>query len=92
MNPRHAAALALVGWYLMTPPYAVDSAGRAIPGTINTKAQLSDWLAYNHVFDSLGECDKERRANPSFFKDDPVRYQANKTALCVRTDDPRLPK
>jgi hypothetical protein len=24
MNPRHAAALALVGWYLMVPPISVQ--------------------------------------------------------------------
>jgi hypothetical protein len=80
------------GWYLMTPPYAVDKAGHAIPGTVKTKDPLSDWLPYNHVFDSLTECEKERQENPRFFKKDPVRYQANLHALCVRTDDPRLAK
>jgi len=91
MKLCHAAARAL-GWYLMTPPYTVDNAGKAIPGTINTKAKLSEWLPYNHVFDSLAECKKALRENPSFFKDDPVRYQANRDALCVKDDDPRLPK
>jgi|HubBroStandDraft_6_1064221.scaffolds.fasta_scaffold214846_3 hypothetical protein len=37
MTIRHAAALALVGWYLMVPP--------AIPGTheVNQSAPLSQW-------------------------------------------------
>src|ERR1700730_5235840 len=33
MNPRHAAALALVGWYLMLPPHT-----RAQPSTLSTLA------------------------------------------------------
>ena len=36
MNPRHAAALALVGWLMMTPPTARD-------GKILYNAPLADW-------------------------------------------------
>jgi hypothetical protein len=43
MKPRHAAALALVGWYLMAPP--------------NKKADapLSEWTV-GHTYDSAQAC------------------------------------
>ena len=50
MRPRHAAALALVGWYLMLPP--IDVTTRAFL----TDRPLSQW----HVskgFDSAKECE-----------------------------------
>lgn len=92
MKLRHAAALALAGWYLFTPPIGEDNTGRAIPGTMNTAAPLSDWLAVNTVFDSLAECKKAQRDLAAFQKNDPVRHDADMHGLCVRTDDPRLPK
>ena len=36
MKPRHAIALALVGWYLVTPPVGPD-------GKPDPSARLSDW-------------------------------------------------
>jgi len=50
MEPRYAAVLALVGWYLMMPPRANDDAFRP-----DTTAPLKDWI---HVdsFDSAKEC------------------------------------
>ena len=92
MKPRHAAALALVGWYLITPPIGEDKTGNAIPGTMNTAAPLSDWLAVNTVFDSLAECKKALRDLADFQKSDPVRHDADIHGLCVKTDDPRLTK
>src|SRR5580700_5233337 len=35
MNSRHAAALALVGWYLMTPPLGPTKCSSADPGHAN---------------------------------------------------------
>jgi hypothetical protein len=92
MKLRHAAALALVGWYLITPPISEDKTGNAIPGTMNTAAPLSGWLAVNTVFDSLAECKKAQRDLADFQKDDPVRHDADLHGLCVKTDDPRLSK
>jgi hypothetical protein len=92
MKLRHAAALALVGWYLITPPIGEDKTGNAIPGTMNTTAPLSVWLAMNTVFDSLAECKKAQRDLADFQKDDPVRHDADIHGLCVKTDDPRLAK
>jgi hypothetical protein len=45
MNLRHAAALALVGWYLTLPPL-VGSYGR---GSYHAGAALSKWLFYNEL-------------------------------------------
>ncbi len=92
MNFRHTVALALVGWYLMTPPIIVDKTGRAIPGTMNTAAPVSDWLAVNTVFDSLAERKKAQRDLAAFQKSDAVRHDADTHGLCLRTDDPRLAK
>src|SRR5216683_7713449 len=38
MKPRHAAALALVGWYVMVPPPVIHS---SVP--VNLGAPLSEW-------------------------------------------------
>jgi len=40
MRPRHAAALDLVSWYLMTPPVRPD-------GSVNVAAPLSKWKTSN---------------------------------------------
>ena len=51
MKPRHAATLALVGWYLMVPPHDPDGQHA------NPKGPLSQW----HIlasFDSADECQK----------------------------------
>jgi hypothetical protein len=45
MNPRHAAALALVGWYLMVPPMYQHH-------EIDDKAPLSQWRIIQS-FDTL---------------------------------------
>ena len=44
MRLRHAAALALVGWYLMVPPRGAQE-----------EKPLSEWAAMG-AFDSSGEC------------------------------------
>jgi hypothetical protein len=40
LKPRHAAALVLVGWYMITPPISYDT--KATPW-INFKAPLTEW-------------------------------------------------
>ena len=49
MNLSRAAALALLGWYLMVPP--IDD----ING-VQYEAPLSKW-SISHVFDSAAECE-----------------------------------
>jgi hypothetical protein len=87
VKPRHAAALALVGWYLMTPP----------PDNVN--APISQWDV-GASYDSADQCTRDLNAILStalargtkrikaglpVLNDDPERR-----AQCIATDDPRL--
>jgi len=55
MKVRHAAMLALIGWYLIIPPL-VDT-----PYKIDTEAPLANWKIYQ-TFDTSKECDKSLAA------------------------------
>jgi hypothetical protein len=93
MKPRHAAALALVGWYLMTPPPELDQAsGKFNFGSVDLMMPLSGWTIEDS-FDSVQECKKEQAA---MIADDrrvkALRLRADMAALCIGTDDPRLAK
>ena len=57
MNLRHAAALALVGWYLMVPPMAHNEKDLQR----RPAAPLSEWFIWNS-FDSADACTKARSA------------------------------
>jgi hypothetical protein len=77
MKPRHAVALALVGWYLMMPPPLYHHGGK------ETVAPLSEWKVIDK-FASKGECEEARsklieRMGTSI-----------KSANCISSDDPRL--
>jgi len=102
MKSCHAAALAIVVWYLMIPPIGVDN-------RVDAQAPLSQWRK-GVSFNSQKECDdslKDAIQNPMT----PAEYQAaakatqkakmkplsisemtKRTAesLCVAGDDPRL--
>ena len=93
MNLRHAAALALVGWYLMVPPPVVHSSVRDLD------APLSKWGIFS-THDSAAECEQglvafyklaktELVANPSDERDRIQFYQLE-SSQCIATDDPRL--
>jgi hypothetical protein len=87
MNRRHAAALALVGWYLMMPPESGDKG-----------APLSKWEIVNS-FDDAENCQVDRH---DFSTDGMKRLNAPKNkadlklglrfieSVCIATDDPRL--
>ena len=91
MNPRHAAALALVGWYLMVPPPYSERARSLLP--------LSEWSIYK-TFESADACTFFREdvatgmlqdAPPDFV----VQFDSSfmnifQQAECVASDDPRL--
>jgi hypothetical protein len=51
MKSRHAAALALVGWYLLMPPLKNKS--------VATDAPLSTWKLVNS-FDTASDCENSR--------------------------------
>ncbi len=54
MNPRHAAAIALVGWYLIVPPYSKNLKAP------DTKKPFFEW-AYAGEFDSAEQCESARQ-------------------------------
>jgi hypothetical protein len=104
MNPRHAAALALVGWYLLIPP--VFSPMGNHPRAFNDlSASLNKW-DIQASFESETSCvkEKERIRNEAplrlkFAHEHPDQdHNGNIVAVaeawqrseCVATDDPRL--
>src|SRR5208337_3162831 len=102
MNPRHAAALALVGWYLMLPPFirvgpdpSDPSRDRVVP---DSDAPLSKWF-WSGSFDSVDACQRSQekeiaetqrrnllRPSPSAEIDRNVEM-AFWEARCIATDD-----
>ncbi len=86
MSIRHAAALAIVGWYMMMPP-----TGRDYPMG-NVDAPLTQWKKRATTYRDEAECehvlDRIRRNTNAKNKQTAVRYY--KQAQCVSADDPRL--
>jgi hypothetical protein len=93
MNVRHAAALALVGWYLMVPPmhdakwYGVERAA---------KFPVSRWEPLPS-YDSALECESgklwfQQKAKKDEHKSesDHAFYGYMLQAQCIASDDPRL--
>src|ERR1700691_332662 len=95
MKPRHAAALALVGWYLMVPPLSNRT------GPIERSGALAKWEAW-FAFDTAAECEARVKtltdAAIGRLKAQPVASATEQrisdlqalNARCVATDDPRL--
>jgi hypothetical protein len=83
MKTRHAAALALVGWYLLAPPSGPDD--KPI-----VTAPFSQWTDH-HTYDTAAHCEARRLeiidALPNSELDAIEYFQ---TSLCVSADDPRL--
>jgi hypothetical protein len=88
MNPRHAAALALVGWYLMAP------------APEDLSAPISRWDIVTS-YDSATACEKQRMStvdrmqkaiDDEFAHHEPIAGGAQAFAheQCIATDDPRL--
>jgi hypothetical protein len=102
MKPRHAAALALVGWYLMSPPIVIQG-GKA---KIDSDAPLSKWRTMDYddwAYDKKSECE-QANANLHVLaereKEHPVpgvsaelndrSYVYRTNQHCISTKDPRL--
>ena len=95
MRPRHAAALALVSWYLLVPPLV------NAPYKVDTEAPLTSWKVYQ-TFDTRGECDKSLLAAHTKYeptasaqigsiKKGTRAFALQMTfARCVSSEDPRL--
>jgi hypothetical protein len=90
MKPRHAGALALMGWYLMLPPIMTD-------GRVDSSVRLAQWRI-DEDFDSAAQCDHMREALQHVTVlarragDPPMQLEiaADHKAICIATDDPRL--
>jgi hypothetical protein len=103
MKPRHAAALALVGWYLMMPPQDLRVPGDEIEET----APLSRWIMAGS-YDSADECaavQSKLLSGMSPSETAKVKADLKKhgkewsgelykkrvyASQCISTDDPRL--
>lgn len=105
MNLRHAAAIALSGWYLLVPPGSCKpewvSQGKPTP----CAAPLSEWIV-TLSFSSRVKCDAERKADISYGNQEMANandsgdkvlvdstrkiYWRALTERCISTDDPRL--
>jgi hypothetical protein len=78
MKPRHAAALALVGWYLIVPP-------GSNPDTVYYKP-YSQWKVIS-TFDSEAACKKTQAEHQGFLYERPLRADRS---ICIASDDLRL--
>jgi len=79
VNLRHAAALVLVGWYLMAPPRGYNG----------SQAILSGW-AIERSYDTAQACEQARATMDAEFPPLPSGKRAHYPDLCVASDDPRL--
>jgi hypothetical protein len=93
MKPSRQVTLALVGWLLLTPPYARN-------GRFDSKAPLIDWMDAAE-FISHAECEDYRRhVKPEDLARNGQKGVINELAeaklrmqgQCVSSDDPRLQK
>jgi len=86
MKPRHAAALALVGWYLMFPP--IDPESRFDPTVseqqLDLKAPLHAWWIAD-TFDTSDQC----KAAIASMNLKPRDFWYGKEQ-CVSSDDSKL--
>jgi len=92
MNLRRAAALALVGWYLMEPPMTQVSGGHS---AALTEAPLGRWNT-SASFDNSKSCvayqlariDQQKRRSDQAGREYWLEVFSN--SLCIASDDSRL--
>jgi hypothetical protein len=81
MNLRHAAALALVGWYLLGPPLLRGQDGKL---HVQKNAPLSYWEIMKFA-DTPQTCELLRGLHAG-----PVPSDQQAASICIASDDPRL--
>ena len=92
MTLRRAAALALVGWYLMVPPIELSPRGER---AFNLYAPLSQWYRWD-FYQTARDCWEVDRdlflRSQSVLRIDPMDDAVNEylEAPCIASDDPRL--
>jgi hypothetical protein len=105
VNPRHAVALALVGWYLMVPP--VESCTGAFSGGACHPVPLEKWQIVG-TYDSPSGCEKVKklwiqkgrmyladmeassRSRTTRMSLDEASATTDMAATCITRADPRL--
>ena len=101
MRPRHTAALVLVGWYLMVPPWKSGHGPDSDAPLSDAGAPLSKWTVVSS-HDSARDCETKRMDLLDSFRKTAEAYPSDRTFralydhaaldICVATDDPRLVK
>jgi hypothetical protein len=81
MSSRHAAALALVTWYLLGPPLVRGQDGKL---HIQKNVPLSHWEIMQFA-DTEQTCQTLRGIQVG-----PVLSDQQAASICIATDDPRL--
>jgi len=92
MKLGHAAALALVGWYLMTPPTSKDKIHDDLPLSQWVKVQSFDTelQCQNALTDSYNPSIDKRMRGTTKSEAYKLFKQFMEDMRCVSTDDPRL--
>jgi hypothetical protein len=93
MKLRHAAALAFLGWYLMTPMVFIPNRSNdPRPAFDNYLAPLSAWETIRS-FDSSAECEKERdsiirvgESRESYLRENPHPKETTRGLLSAEGD------
>ena len=82
MKPRHAAALALMGWILMLPPVNAKH-------EVDEKAPLPDWQILNGYFNNLDDCTVATNKLRDNKDAEAWQHRRAMNAVCLPLDDPR---
>jgi hypothetical protein len=93
MRLRHAAALALVGWYLMLPPVNQDTA------SVDSKAAVVHWTKLDGKYETEKACAKalsdhnpliEAIDGSGYARAKKVQAELVSDAQCIDENDPRF--
>ena len=88
MRLRHAAALALVGWYMIIPPTSHEYPMG------NVDAPLTEWVKRPTLYRNQEECEHvlDRQTRLSNARNRQLLVRHRRQWQCVAADDPRLAK
>jgi hypothetical protein len=95
MNLRHAAALALVGWYLMYPPLRCVDKTRRDMGlcdmALDPDVPFSEWNRYGKRYATLEQCNEEME-RIRHIPTDGGHMRENDAMRCTSSDELRRSK
>ena len=88
---RHAAALALVGWYLMMPTPAPETFMTVTPpvGRWDHLGTYDNEKECDHALDEMSRKSEREGFEMKGFSPEALRH-SGALAKCISTDDPRL--